>query len=266
MNKFLSYLHRLWDPRPYLAKHWREAADNYEERLRAHTSLKPEVIEAVLTERARIITLFTDLLPEYKGRVCLVVTPDARAEHCAVFVWKKQLYLLVSGALLGRPFDHPEDPGYKAWEWLARHEAVHIQKRHLPWLFHTRRLLRLTYLIGIVPALFLRFLAPPEIVSNWLYPYLWLLGGFWLLQTTLGLALEWQADVVASAAIKEPAVIQDAEKSLVRMRAQAIARLPMPFGWIQYIFSSLLVDPHPPLVLRLWWLRRRRRNLDEHIC
>lgn len=133
----------MWDLRPGLASEWLRSAEEYEERLRASKSLDPVVIEAVLEERNRICSLFNQFLPEFVGRTSVVILRDALVENCAVFVWEDHLYVLVSGALLGRPFDYPQDTGIKAWEWLARHEAVHVRKGHLPWFFHTRRFFRL---------------------------------------------------------------------------------------------------------------------------
>lgn len=145
---------QIWDARPLLAKEWLESAEKYEERLRTNQSLNPQVVECILNERNRILLLFSELLPEFEKRISIVITTDTYVEHCAVFLWKKHLYVLVSAALIGRPYDHPEDKGLKAWEWLARHEATHIRNNHLFWFFHTRRLFRITYTICCISAIF----------------------------------------------------------------------------------------------------------------
>lgn len=263
MNKYLSYFVRLWDPRPLLAKEWLEDAQKYEERLQANRSLNPQVVEFILQERNRIRQLFSELLPEFENRITVVVTKDAQVESCAVFVWKNYLYVLVSGALLGRPYDHPDDKGLKAWEWLARHEAAHIRHQHLGWFFHTRRLFRIPYIICCLLTPFILLFTSQQTVSSWLTACLWILGGFWLLQTSVGLALEWKADFVATSSIKDQATLKEVEKSLHRMGQQAIKRWPAPLGWIQYALSMLFLDPHPPLIARRWLLRRRLRYLDS---
>lgn len=56
-------------------------------------------------------------------------------------------------------------------------------------------------------------------------------------------------------------MLEEVEKSLHRTSLQARKRLPEPLGWIQYALSMLFVDPHPPLIARLWLLRRRLRYL-----
>lgn len=246
-----------------LAREWLDSAEKYEERLRLNKSLNPQVVEAVLQERNRIRSLFNELLPEFVGRTSVVVTTDARVEHCAVSLWNDHLYVLVSGALIGRPFDHPEDAGLKAWEWLARHEIAHIRGGHLPWFFHTRRLFRLTYNFCGVLAILLSILTSKHMVYTWLQPFLWLLGGLWVVQTIVALAFEWKADLVATQSIRDPSVLEEAEKSLYRMSLQAKERWPFPIGWIQYVVSMVLVDPHPPLALRRWLLQRRLRALKN---
>ncbi len=260
-NQFLSYLVRMWDPRPMLASEWLEAAEKYEERLRVNKYLNSQVVDDVLQERNRIRALFNALLPEFVGRTSVVVTTDVRVEHCAVFLWNDYLYVLVSAALIGRPFDRPEDTGLKAWEWLARHEIAHIRGGHLPWFFHTRRLFRLTYNFCSVLAILLSILASKHMVYTWLQPFLWLLGGLWVVQTIVALAFEWKADLVATQSIIDPSVLEEAEKSLCRMSLQARGRWPFPLGWIQYVVSMLLVDPHPPLAARRWLLLRSLRAL-----
>jgi len=266
LHKYISFIARIWDPRPLLAKQWFESAEKYEERLRANTSLDPQIIELVIQERNRIHLLFTELLPTFAGRISIVVTVDGHAEHCSVFVWEKRLYVLVSGALLGRPYDHPNEPGLKAWQWLARHEAAHIRNNHLFWFFHTRRFFRIPYLLCGAAFLFLRLFASTEIFWNWAEPCLWILTGLWLLQTIVGLTLEWKADLSATASIQDKEVLEDAEKSLHRMGVQAKTRLPSPFGWIQYLINIFFFDPHPPLRARRWLLQRRIRQLQEQSC
>ncbi len=246
-----------------LASEWLESAEKYEERLRLNKSLNSQVVEAVLQERNRIRTLFNELLPEFVGRTSVVITTDARVEHCAVFLWNDHLYVLVSGALIGRPFDRPEDTGLKAWEWLARHEIAHIRGGHLPWFFHTRRLFRLTYNFCGVLAILLSILASKHMVYTWLQPFLWLLGGLWVVQTIVSLVLEWQADLVATRSVRDPSVLEETEKSLYRMSLQARERWPFPLGWIQYAVSMVLVDPHPPLAARRWLLQRSLRALKK---
>lgn len=252
---------RIWDARPLLAKEWLESAEKYEERLRTKKSLNPQVVEFILNERNRIRQLFSELLPEFENRISVVVTTDAHVENCAVFLWENHLYVLVSGALIGRPYDHPDDKGLQAWEWLARHEAAHIRNNHLFWFFHTRRLFRITYMICCVPAIFLRLFTSHQTLFIWLTPWLWLLGGFWLLQTIVGIVFEWKADLVATSSIKNSLTLEETEKSLHRMSLQASKRWPAPFGWIQYALSMIFVDPHPPFVARRWLLRRRFRYL-----
>lgn len=252
---------RMWDPRPMLASEWLESAEKYEERLRANQSLNPKVIEVVLQERNRIRALFNELLPEYVERISVVITTEARVDQCAVFLWNDRVYILVSGALLGRPYDHPGDTGLKAWEWLARHEIAHIRGGHLPWFFHTRRLFRLTYNFCGVLAILLSILASKEMAYVWREPFLWLLGGLWFVQTIVALVFEWQADLVATRSIRDPSVLEETEKSLTRMSLQARKRWPFPLGWILYAVSMVLVDPHPPLAARCWLLRRSLRAL-----
>lgn len=264
-KNIFSYFVRMWDPRPKLASVWLESAEKYEERLRANKSLSSQVIEAILQERNRIRTLFNELLPEFRERISVVITADAAAENCAVFLWDGHLYVLVSAALIGRPFDCPEDAGVKAWEWLARHEAAHIRGGHLRWFFHTRRLFRMALNFFAVFAIFFSMFYAGENGYSYLLLGLWILGGVWSLQTFVGLAFECNADFSANKSINDPAVLKEAEKCLYRMRLQAKSRWLFPFGWLNYILSSVLVDPHPPLAFRVWLLRRRLRALKTSL-
>lgn len=261
MNKFISFLARVWDARPLLASEWLESAEKYEERLRTNQPSNPQVVESILKERDRIRTLFSQLLPEVENRISIVITTDALVENCAVFIWKNHLYVLVSGALIGRPYDHPDDNGLKAWDWLARHEAAHVRNHHLFWLFHTRRLFRISYTISWISAIFLRIFASSQTFYIWLKPCLFLLGGFWLLQTIVGIVFEWKADLSATSSIQDSEVLKETEKSLHRMHVQARSRWPAPIGFIYYAFNIIFIDPHPPFIARRWLLRRRLRSL-----
>ena len=89
------------------------------------------------------------------------------------------------------------------------------------------------------------------------------MGGSWLLQTLVSIAFEWKADLFAIFSIKDVAALEDAEKSLLRMKEQAIKRKPAPLGWILYTLSVVLFDPHPPFVARRWLLRRRIDSLSK---
>ncbi len=265
LNKFLSRLVWMWDPRPALAKEWLESAEKYEERLRSNQSANPQIVEAVLQERNRICALFNVLLPEFAGRISVVVTKEARIEHCAVFSWNNRVYVLVSGALLGRPYDHPEDDGLKAWQWLARHEIAHVRGKHLPWFFHTRRLFRFAcYFCGVLG--FLSMIFPSnQIFHNWLGSSLWVLGGGWLVQTMTALFCEWKADLEATRSINNPSVLKEAEKSLCRMGLQARECWSFLLGWIQYAVNMVFIDSHPPLAARRLLLRRRLCVLERLI-
>ncbi len=254
MTNFLS---RMWDPRPILAREWLEAAEKYEDLLRGNPSLNPQIVEAIFHERNRIRALFNGLMPEFAGRISVVITTDARVENVSIFSWNDHLYVLVSGALIGRPNDHPEDTGEKAWEWLARHEIAHIRGGHLPWFFHTRRLFRFGCLLACFQNVVLnRMLGWGE------FP-LWLLGSLWFVQTIVGLSLEWQADLAAAKFIDDPSVLKEAEKSLDRMTLQARKRWNNPIlSGVYYAINLVFLDPHPPFAARRWLLRRRLRALE----
>lgn len=247
-----------------LASEWLKLANEYEERLRANQSLSPQVIEAIVQERNRIRALFSELLPEFADRISVVLTRDVHVEHCSIFSWNRHLYVLVSAALIGRPYDHPGDEdAIRAWEWIARHEVVHIREGHLPWFFHTRRLFRLTYLLGCISAIFLKVFASRQTLWIWLEPFLYLLGGLWVVQTVVGLLFEWRADLAATRSIQDPLVLRETEKSLYRMGLQARRRWMAPLSWIQYAMSVVFFDPHPPFLARRWLLRRRVNALNS---
>lgn len=263
MNKFLSFLIQAWDPRPAFALHCSSLAEKYEQNLRASPSTDPQIVEFLVQERHRIFLLFSKLLPEFENRISIVITADVCVEHCGVFLWKNHVYILVSSALIGRPYDHPKDNGVKAWEWLARHEVAHIRNNHLPWLFYTRRLFLLTRKMCCVLAiLLLPFTSHPQALTL-LRPFLCLMGGSWLLQALVSVAFEWKADLFATLSIKDVVALEDAEKSLLRMKEQAIKRKPAPLGWILYTLRVVLFDPHPPLMARQWLLRRRIASLSK---
>lgn len=245
-----------------LASEWLKSAEEYEERLRANQSLSPSVLEAILQERTRIHTLFKELLPEFAERISVVVTIETQAENCSVFLWNRRLYVLVSAALLGRPYDHPEDKGLKAWEWIARHEAAHVRGGHLLWLFHTRRLFRISLNLCFIQWILLSLFAPKQVLSAWFEPALGILAGLWFIQTIVCLSLEWGADLAATRSVKDPMILDEVEKSLDRMTAQSKKRLPFPLGRILYTISLVFFDPHPPLTARRWLLRRKRRALE----
>jgi hypothetical protein len=94
-------------------------------------------------------------------------------------------------------------------------------------------------------------------------PYLCLIAGGWLLQTLVSVAFEWKADLLATFSIKDVATLEDAEKSLLRMKERAIKRKPAPLGWILYTLRVVLLDPHPPLMAHWWLLRQRIVSLSK---
>ncbi len=259
-NKTMNILSRIWDPRPNLAQNWLDAAEKYEDRLKTNPSSSPQIVEAILQERHRIQSLFNELLPEFSNKISVVITPNALVEHLAIFSWDHRLYVLVSGALIGRPYDHPEDTGIKAWQWLARHEAAHIRGNHLPWLFHARRLFRFTSIFCCAGSLFLGLFASKEILNTWLILFLSLYGSTWIIQTITTLFLEWRADCKATEEIQDPSILKETEESLHRMNMQV---RNLPLGWIRYALSMIFIDPHPPFILRRWLLRRKLNALNH---
>lgn len=253
MSNFLTKLYRIWDPRPKLAAEWLEFAHQYENRL-ANSHLKPEIVEAILAERNRIHKLFRERLPEYQDRISIVVTNNT-AEHCAVLAWNNHIYVLVSGALIGRPYDNPDDTGIKAWEWLAEHEIAHIREGHLPWFFYSRRLFQFTSALVALHIL-LNMFAFKQLIAAYYWPHIGILVSTWLLQLIIILPREWKADLMATEAIDDPSVLIEAEKSLCRMTSQAKNRRGL-LGYINYYLSALFLDPHPPLAARRFLLKRK---------
>ncbi len=77
----------------------------------------------------------------------------------------------------------------------------------------------------------------------------------------VSLVFETMADLQATRSIKDPSAFDAAEESLSRMTSQAINRVPQPFGWLNYLLHLLLLDPHPPFILRQWLLRKHARLL-----
>jgi hypothetical protein len=75
----------------------------------------------------------------------------------------------------------------------------------------------------------------------------------------VSLIFEYQADLQATRSIKDPLILEDAEKAISRMNSQAINS----FGWLNYLYSSLFVDPHPPFALRKWLLRKHAQLLKN---
>jgi hypothetical protein len=262
LKKGLSYICKSLDQRPELAREWLDSAEKYEEKLRENVS-NPQLAEAILQEVGRIRALFTTLIPTYKDHISVVVMRDTHAEHCAVFSWKDHLYILVSAALIGRPIDHPQDQGLPAWEWLAHHELAHIRGGHLPWFFYTRKVFQWVSRFCLIMGSILFLFSSTESRQSWFKPFLWMTAITWLIQTFVGLFFEWKADLAATQAVNDPVVLKEAEKSLIRMSGQAVKRWPSPWGRINYTLNMLFVDPHPPLSLRLWLLKRRQKSLEK---
>jgi hypothetical protein len=254
-------LKRMWDPRTSLAKEFQDSASRYEEILRANNQGNQQVVESILQERRRIQALFQRLLPEFKEKISVVVTKEILVEHCSIFSWNEHIYVLVSAALIGRPFDHPELPGTKAWDWLAQHEIYHIKSGHTSWLFHVRRLYRITKVFFLIPLIFYCVLPSNHLIDSWFNGSLWLFYAGWSMQMIVSLIFEYKADLQAARSIKDPLVLEDAEQSLSRMTSQAINSFPQPLGWLNYLVHLLFIDPHPPFVLRQWLLRKYARLL-----
>ena len=254
-------LNRMWDERPTLAKELLDSATIYEERLRANKLVDQQIVESVLQERSRIHALFQKLLPEFKEQISVVVTKEALVEHCAIFSWNKHIYVLVSAPLIARPIEHPESNAIKAWDWLARHEISHIKSGHLPWLFYVRKLFRFTALFFLIPCIFSYLLPSNHLIDSWFNKSLWLFWAGWSIKMIVTLVFETMADLQATRSIKDPSVLEAAEESISRMTSQAINRLAQPFGWLNYLLHLLLLDPHPPFILRQWLLRKHARLL-----
>lgn len=257
-------LKRMWDPRTNLAKEFQDSASRYEEILRANNQgneQNEQIAESILQERRRIQALFQRLLPEFKEKISVVVTKEILVEHCSIFSWNEHIYVLVSAALIGRPLVHPELPGTKAWDWLAQHEIYHIKSGHIPWLFHVRRVYRITRVFFLIPLIFSYVLPSNHLLDSWLNGSFWLFWAGWSMKMIVSLVFEYWADLQATRSIKDPLVLEDAEQSLNRMTSQAIKRFPQPFGWLNYLLHLLFFDPHPPFILRQWLLRKHARLL-----
>jgi hypothetical protein len=262
-KELLSKIYRVWDPRAGIAKGFLEAAEKYEPGLRSSKLLNPAIVNSILAERERIHLLLQRHLPEHKEQISIVITNDIRVENLAIFSWNKHVYLLVSAALIGRPIDHPEENGIKAWDFLARHESAHLKFGHLPWLFYTRRVFKFTTYLPSIFMVMTYFLPNIQEIKTCLYTSSLLFLSSWAIQTVTGLITEYQADRFAISSINDLEVLDDVAKTLLRIRSQATNQLPMPFGWINYMVSILFIDPHPPLFIRKWMLRKRARTLKS---
>lgn len=260
MRSALNWLHQRLIPRPHLAKTLIEGRNTFEARLRDQPHLDPKIIDAILAERERIRVLFEQQCPEYAGRVVVCVTPPNQAP-LAVFVWEERLYVLVSATQIGYPVDHPNEPGLLAWQWLVQHELAHVRRGHLSSMFWVRHIHRWLYLLGSFIFLGWHYLPEYPILNElmWGSGTSWALA--WSIQTLFCLGCEWRADRDATAAIQDGAVLVDAEKTLMRWTRFSTD----PAGWIRrvsYLLNSILLDPHPPLRLRIWLLRSRRQQLE----
>ena len=265
-KNLLTKLYHIWDPRPNLAKEWFDCAQKYEERLRTNKLLDPKIADSILQERNRIHTLFQKLLPEFREQISIVVTNDVRAENCAIFSWNNHVYVLISAVLIARPIDHPESDGINAWNWLAHHEISHLKSGHLPWLFHIRRLFRFTLIFLCIPKILSYALPVNHIIETWLNTSFWLFLGAWSIQMISSLVMEYTADLYATRSTKDHLILEDAEKTLSRMKTQATSRLTKPFGWLIYMFQALFTDPHPPFLMRRWLLRKHARSLKNNFA
>ena len=253
----------MWDPRPTLAKLCLDGAEKYEANLRANKLINPQIMDSILEERKRIHGLFQKLLPEFKEQISIVITNDVRVESCSVFSWNNHIYVLVSAALLVRPIDYPEDSSVNGWDWLALHETSHVKSSDLPWLFYTRKLLKVTCIALFIPK-FLSYIIPSNhLVELWLNASIWLFLIGWSIQMIASMFIELKADLHATRSINDPLILEEAEKLISRMSSQATKRFPQPLGWLNYIINLLFSDPHPPLVIRRWLLRKRARFLKN---
>ncbi len=257
----LAKLYRMWEPRSKLAEEWLDYAQKYEEVLRANKLVNPQIVDSILQERYRIHTLFQKLLPEFKDQISIVITNDVCVEHCSIFAWNNHVYVIVSAALIGQPIDHPELDGMKAWNWLAQHEISHLKSGHLPRLFHVRRLFRLSILFLSITNILSCIFPSNQLIDSCLNLSFWLYGASSCIQLIASLSFEYTADLQATRSIKDPLILEAAEKTISRMASQAIKRFPQPIGWLNYIYSSLFIDPHPPILLRKWVLRKHAQLL-----
>jgi len=254
---FITSFLSKFDPRASLASSWEKSSFEFEENLNNSSHISSEIKEGLILEKERIKELFINELPSKKDKIFVVITNDAIVQSCSIFVWKEKIYVLVSAALLGAPMDFPTTSIKEGWKWLALHEISHLNRFHLPTLFHIRRLFRF----------FLKLSPPFFILSffsglSYLYP-LYLFVGAWAMQLVTALACEFQADIDANNKTTNAESLKEAAQLLKTMTFQAINRLPKPYGSINYIIHCLFVDPHPPLKIRLWLMSRRLSFLEK---
>lgn len=259
MKNIIKKISNMWDPRKNLAEQFLVASEKYEEQLKQNKNLDPKLVDALISERNRIHSLFQQFLPEYKEKISIVITNDAYVESCSIFRWKEQIFILVSSAMIGRPIDHPKENGLKAWEWLVRHEITHLKRGHLTTLFRLRKFHKIaTYLLNAA-TLFFYMLPRTNMTIKCLQLSLFLWLGSLLLKIAVSLTFEYIADRNAACDIKDCLVLEDAEKTLRRIKSQAINRL----GYLRYTVASLFVDPHPLLATRIWILNKYKRHLKK---
>jgi hypothetical protein len=266
LKKYFKKLYLLWDIRSNVSKIWRENSQKYEGDLRGNISLDPKIVESVLEEKNRILTLFQTLLPEYENQISIVVTNNVFQETLAISTWDNHIYIIVSAALIARPIDNPHSNGINGWNFLALHEIAHIKSGHLPLLFHVRRVFQFSnLLIFLLSFIFFGFclFAPLTylMMPNFSIFYK-LYGIIWFIQTAISLTFECSADIQAARSIKDPLFLEDAVNTLDRMKDLTIKSI----GLLKYIAICLLVDAHPPFILRKWILLKYAKLLRKNLA
>ncbi len=237
----------MWINRKKLAAFYKNSAANYDINLKENKILDQKVVEAILEEKKKITSYFVKQLKSHNREIHIVITNQTAVESISVFSYKNDIFIFVSAALLAKPIDYPDtDPSY--WEWLVNHECTHIKGNHLPWIYWSNRLFTISNL-----ALILNLILPFSIFYNLIF---WLFS--FTTQLLIRLGTEMHADYTATKLICNSKTLESALLAIERMTNQAYLS-----NKYHYVLSSIFVDPHPPLILRKWLIKKRISYLSQ---
>ena len=230
-------------PRSFFAEVFEKTARNYDASL-LNSSAPQDVVQAILNEKNRLRSLFEKVCPEYLNNLSIVVVNNTTVDTCSVFLFKNHLYILVSAAFIGRPYDHPSTTESKAWEWIAQHEAVHVKNNHDFILFLVKKFFIFCSTTALSLKLLVTFCAGTLASDNYFYAYLSLIGFSWLVFFVSSFYIECKADVIASQKTDDIDVLIEAKEYLKRVKSQVREISKNPLNRLILSLHRLIFPTH----------------------
>ena len=125
------------------------------------------------------------------------------------------------------------------------------------------RCFRISFTLNAL-AFFLSFLFPfNETLTNLFKLSFGLLSVSWLIQAISSLFCEVRADIQSTSPIEDLAVLKAVKNILKRMRDQSSGCGFFSIKRFLYLYNVIFMDPHPPLIIRLWLISKKEKQLQS---